>query len=195
MRRVIKLGGSLLGWPELGRRFADWLGGQPPARCALVAGGGAAVDRLRSRQREAGWDDATVHWLAVDELSQTAQQACAILKPLGAELCILQSVDQMFAPLGDPLRVIDCAEFLRHREPFECPPRLVCNWEVTSDSIAARLAQLASADELVLLKSASPRSASWEERADQGYVDSFFPRLVPYVAQVRWIDLRGHRPE
>ena len=45
---VVKLGGSLLDWPEWVGQFRRWLAAQPQAGNLLVVGGGAIVERLRT---------------------------------------------------------------------------------------------------------------------------------------------------
>ena len=49
--RVIKLGGSLLGWPEWPARLHSWLTAQTPAANVLVVGGGALADVVREWDR------------------------------------------------------------------------------------------------------------------------------------------------
>ena len=51
------------------------------------------------------------------------------------------------------------------------------SWNVTSDSVAARLAEILDAD-LVLLKSMAPPSNSIRDWASAGYVDPFFPTII-----------------
>ena len=71
-----------------------------------------------------------------------------------------------------------------------CP--LPHSWDVTSDSIAARLAVLAGADELVLLKSGLPAgSLTLAQAAETGYVDRYFPVAAAGVPRVRCVNLRA----
>jgi hypothetical protein len=68
-------------------------------------------------------------------------------------------------------------------------------WDVTSDSIAARLAALLDADELVLVKSCLPTGELTPGVvAQRGYTDRYFPRAVAGVRVVRCVNLRadGH---
>ena len=48
------------------------------------------------------------------------------------------------------------SRFLRQIEPHAAGTRLTARWQVTSDAIAARLAIVLGADELVLVKSVPP---------------------------------------
>jgi aspartokinase-like uncharacterized kinase len=66
-------------------------------------------------------------------------------------------------------------------------------WDVTSDSLAVRVAALAGARELILLKSTDPPSADWTEA---GFVDAYFSealRQAPRDLQVRAVNLRTLR--
>ena len=90
----------------------------------------------------------------------------------------------------DVLTVCDSEQFLRDVEPHAAGRPLPAGWQVTSDSIAARLAEVLAADELVLLKSIDPPSATWQQAAREGLVDAYFPEAVQPLATVRWINLR-----
>jgi aspartokinase-like uncharacterized kinase len=77
-------------------------------------------------------------------------------------------------------------------------------WKVTSDTIAARVALAAEADELVLLKSRDlPGSWTWEDAAVHGFVDPAFPaairaagnNLVTCAVNLRNWQPAAHRPE
>jgi 5-(aminomethyl)-3-furanmethanol phosphate kinase len=162
--RVIKLGGSLLDWPDWAGQFHRWLAAQSPAANVLVVGGGAIVDALRELDRASPLSAETAHWLAVRAMNLTAAVA--------AEL------------LGDVpgLEVLDVESFLR--EDQHNADALPCGWHVTSDSIAARVATARKAGELVLLKSALP--------ADRDYVDAHFP-IAAGNQPVRFVNLRDPR--
>jgi aspartokinase-like uncharacterized kinase len=159
--RVIKLGGSLLDWPDWVGQFRRWLAAQPPATNVLVVGGGAVVDALRALDRACPLRPATSHWLAVRAMSVTAA--------IAAEL------------LGDvpDLEILDVESFLRKDQRRS--DALPCGWHVTSDSIAARAATTLEAAELVLVKSALPGAGD--------YVDAYFPSAARGLT-VRFVDLR-----
>ena len=67
-------------------------------------------------------------------------------------------------------------------------------WEVTSDSIAAHIAEILCANELVLLKSAPlAKSCATHEAAEQGYVDAFFPQAAARASKIRCVNLRDEQ--
>jgi hypothetical protein len=62
---------------------------------------------------------------------------------------------------------------------------------VTSDSIAARIAEIIAADELVLLKSASvAEGESLAELSRRGFVDPFFRQAAESLSRIRYVNLR-----
>ena len=69
---------------------------------------------------------------------------------------------------------------------------MIQSWDVTSDSIAARIADLLGSDELVLLKSSlpEPQVATLDEAAAAGFVDRCFPCYAAKLPLVRLVNLR-----
>jgi aspartokinase-like uncharacterized kinase len=183
--RVIKLGGSLLERSDLRTRFDRLL--QPaamPEANIVIAGGGRIVDAIRQFDHVHRIETSVAHWLAIDAMSVTARIASYLLgRPLARSLTELRA-----AAAGSTL-VLDVADILRLDEPKAPGMRLETGWHVTSDSIAARIAQMLGADELVLLKSAPPPSQDIAALADQGYVDDFFPRIARELPAVRFVEL------
>ena len=69
--------------------------------------------------------------------------------------------------------------------------RLPASWDVTTDSIAARIATRLGADRLVLLKSAVlPEGTDRESAARLGLVDPMFPRVARPLERVEWVSFR-----
>ena len=84
--------------------------------------------------------------------------------------------------------------FIRDIDEHSSSP-LPRRWRVTSDSIAARLASYLAAPELVLLKSAPlPEAVAFEDAAEEGIVDPYFPVVAPAVARVVCVNLRAEEP-
>jgi aspartokinase-like uncharacterized kinase len=183
----VKLGGSLLDLPELPARFRLWLERQPAMPTVLVAGGGKMVDALRDADRLHGLGEAVSHWLCIRAMTIHAEMLSAMFP----EAVLCQSLAQWRSTPPPALAILDPWFFLRDEEPRLCSPSLPASWQVTSDSIAARLAQAIDACELTLLKSATP-AAGWTlaDAAAAGYVDSFLPCLAGALPPIRCVGLR-----
>lgn len=185
-RRLIKLGGSLLDWPELPSGFRRWLAEQPPAVNVLLVGGGAIVDALRQLDRVHQLPAESSHWLAIEAMSLTARLAFELFP----EACFAKDENPFDRPTGS-LVIFDAQPFLR--ADALRTDALPIGWEVTSDSIAARVARRLEASELVLLKSVSaPPSFSLAQFAERGIVDAEFPRVAAGL-KVRLVNLRDQR--
>ena len=188
--RIVKVGGSLLDWPLLKDRLAAWLAAQKAARHVLLAGGGDLTDAIRRSQAIHRFDDQDAHWLCVRALSVTAR----ILLRLLPAATLASSLDELLAADGsqETCLVLDPSSWLRQEESHSPGQPLPHDWTATTDSIAARLAKLTTASELVLLKSADPPPAtSLAELATAGYVDQHFPVAAAGLPLVRLVNLRG----
>lgn len=185
--RVIKLGGSLLEMDGLVERFRAWRAGQAPMRDVMVVGGGRMADAIRDAFARHGLSDEDAHWLCV--------QAMGVSAALVARL--LPEATLVYAPCevaASNLAVLAPEAFLRKDESGPRP--LPHTWDVTSDSIAARVADVLGAVELVLLKSALPgASVRLRDWAAAGYVDRFFPSAAAGLRVVRAVNLRDLRFE
>ena len=182
--RVVKVGGSLLDLDDLADRLRRWLVEDCEAASLLVVGGGRRVDLLRAQRRQI--TDVQAHWLAIDAMLANARALSEQL-PEAVWFDRIREVQACGVPLG----ILHPVSFMRYDDPRHPLGALPASWSVTSDSIAARAADLAEADELVLLKSASPPiSGSCDELATAGYVDAYFPIAVRNVTQVRFVNFR-----
>ncbi len=189
MVRVVKVGGSLLDESDLAEKLRGWLAAESLGHHVLVVGGGRLADAVREMDRRLHLGDEAAHWLAVRTMSITAE----LLSHLLPEVPLVTD----FAVLGDRLAdrgatIFDPWSFLTDHEPDMPGTRLVASWDVTSDAIAARLAVVLGAAELVLLKSAPPPSVAetMEDLAERGYVDKFFCVLFDELASVYAVDFR-----
>jgi len=188
MIRVVKVGGSLLDWPLLPRSLERCLAQQPPAVNVFIAGGGALVDVIRRADGNFALGAERSHWLSIEAMSISAQMLTAILTDC-RHVVDFAALKRLFATgPGCPI-VFDMQSLLREEPQYPGRP-LPHDWSVTSDSIAAQVAQLLSADELLLLKSADPPASSLMELAACGYVDAYFPVAAAGLA-VRYINLRS----
>lgn len=207
--RVFKLGGSLFDLPDLGRRVWRWLYQQPPATSVVIAGGGDCAEAIRRWDQVHRLGESFCHEQCGRVLSITARLTWRLLATDGrpvawsATLSDVRKLVVQPEPLGattttSRLIVLDAGQFLLSEEPQAPGDVLPATWDVTSDSIAARAAELLDADELVLGKSTSEPHGSldsdrrdWTRLAQSGLVDRHFPRVAPRVRRIRVIDLRG----
>jgi 5-(aminomethyl)-3-furanmethanol phosphate kinase len=190
---VIKVGGSLLDWPELPGRLTEFLesrrASMPAERTVLIAGGGPAADLIRVLDRIHGLGDQTAHLLAIHALDQTAIVLAAILP--GSSLvdridALSTAWDASVIPILAPRSILSAID--RSRSGFDPLP---ASWDVTSDTIAARIAVYLEAEFLILLKSASlPVGTSRAAAARLGLVDPIFPVAAQALPRVAYLNLR-----
>lgn len=156
MITVVKVGGSLFDLPDLKTRLAAVLGSITDS-LLVVAGGGPAADVVRDYDRIHRLGDESAHWLAL--------RACSLNAALLAQLLDLPvTVD---VPAQASRAVVDLHAFALADE--QSADHFPHHWDVTSDSMAVRVAARAGAGKLILLKSTP---GDWTE---QGVVDAFFP--------------------
>jgi 5-(aminomethyl)-3-furanmethanol phosphate kinase len=179
---VVKVGGSLLDMPDLADRLRGFLESLRTPRLILVVGGGPAADLVRQRDRDENFDDDKSHWLAVRAMSFNS----FLVEALVSQSIVVSSVAQCRVAWSDGhIPILDPHTFLVADEASGAAA-LPHRWTVTSDTIAARIARVSSADELVLLKSVSwPVDASLSAAAEQGIVDEHLPRELRRSPQLR----------
>ena len=188
---VAKVGGSLLEWPRLPARLERWLSRtlERDEAPILIVGGGGVADWVRTMDRIHGLRDDEAHDLAVMSLDITARFIAARI-PRGRPVSTPAQARDVQAAGGVP--VLAPSAFLADDE--RRADSLPKSWDVTSDSIAARLARRVGAARLVLLKSATlPSGTSVDAAAEAGFVDPYFPtaaRGLPWVGycNLRWPD-------
>jgi aspartokinase-like uncharacterized kinase len=190
---VVKVGGSLFDWPELPGRLNAFLQARrttdPAEATVLIAGGGGAADWIRSLDQIYGIGDDAAHGLAVRALDVTA----AVLAKLFPGSIVTDRLDMLEAardsgatPILAPRRAL--AEI----ESSGAAP-LPASWDVTSDTIAARIAAHLGAQSLVLLKSTSlPAEATREDAARLGLVDPMLPCAARSIPHLEIVNLRSH---
>ena len=181
--RVVKLGGSLLGYDRLRERFAAWIGVQPVMKTVIVAGGGPLVEAIRQLDAIHGFSDVAAHWAAVDALGVAAR----VVAELFPKFPLVEQVADLDQHSDDTL-ILDVSRVLKESSSAA---QLPWSWDVTSDSIAAWVAKAIEADELVLLKSGLPLGGlDLEGLADEGYVDAYFPTIAADCEHLRLVNLR-----
>ncbi len=176
---VIKVGGSLLGSPELERwleifvKFSD-------GHIIIVPGGGVFADAVRESQKVSKISDACAHRLAVLAMDQFG----LLLANMNPGLAIARTAME-----------IDERTW-QHRAIVWLPSTMVLaddsipkSWDVTSDSIAAWLAEKLDAKYLILLKSDKPDKSELclKMMTKDGVVDEAFSDFVSNKAFGRWM--------
>lgn len=191
--RVTKVGGSLFELPALSEHLLAWLGQQSAAKNVLLAGGGGFVEQLRRLHRTHALAESTSHWLAVGAMHWTARFLYALLdKSAGCNVALVDDVTQIAATpsSANQIWIFDPERWLHAVGSDPTGRPLPESWEVTSDSIAARVAHVLNAQELVLLKSSLPSAAQAGGRGAR-FVDAFFHQASQDIPVVRCVDLRS----
>jgi len=163
---VIKIGGSLLGCPEL-PLWLDLFARLGDGNIVIVPGGSIFADAVRESQKRSGCSDAVAHKMAVLAMDQYG----VLLAGLNPALVTAESE-------------LEIAERCwQHRAIVWLPSKMACadegipaNWQVTSDSLAAWLAGKLNAEHLILIKSGKPegKQISMRRLIEGGIVDELF---------------------
>jgi aspartokinase-like uncharacterized kinase len=188
---VCKLGGSLLDWEGLPGALA-WIEQQWPGQpLVLVVGGGETADLVRHWDRLFQLGEERAHWLALKSLALNENLAIK----LWPRLRLARNRAQVEAAHHDGVPALICANcFVRWGERQSSLP-LPHTWQVTTDSIAAWVATILNAGQLVLAKSVDlPPGCTVTEAAAQGLVDAYFPQLAGGLSRISWVNLRSDVP-
>lgn len=162
--RVVKLGGSLL---ETGQIF-DCLShiAKSNQQTVVVCGGGEFANQVRQAQTQWHFDDVAAHEMAILAMQQTAilcQNKCPEFMVCSSVTDIAQNHFVIWSPIITELN----------------NAQIPATWEMTSDSLAAWLADKLNAEKLVLVKSCDIDSTlSISELTEQGIVDLKFNDFV-----------------
>lgn len=173
---VLKLGGSLLSWPDWPWLLDQLITGVGDVPLVVVVGGGAVVDGLRQIDSAAPQPAKLMHDLALDCMHTLAQ---LVSKSTGLPLSANPTGSGAACVLDVPTWVLT--------QPTAA--NLPASWDVTSDSIAACVADTYGSA-LMLAKSAPP-PAAWcgtnlESLAAAGWVDPFFPTAADALQAISW---------
>jgi aspartokinase-like uncharacterized kinase len=187
---VVKLGGSLLMWKALPlrlARFLEWCR-EEGAMVILVTGGGAPANFVRDLDIAHKIDDTISHVLAIRSMDLTCHCLASLLPTE------LTAVDD-FADFVQIWTAGKTPVLAPHRFVTEVdarlPNSLPASWRVTSDSIAARLAETVRAHDLVLLKSRDvPPGTSIRQAVKYGLVDPMLPEVAAGVPRVLSLNFR-----
>ena len=176
---IVKVSGSLYDWPELGAKLRAFLASSNLQNLLLIPGGGATADAIRALDRAHRLGEEASHWLALDGLSVNAR----FLQQLLPEARIVTDIKEPGVAILDP------APFFRADE--RRPDHLPHSWQVTSDSLAVRVALVAQAKDLILLKSVDWTGDDWNAASRAGVVDGYFSQAIHQTKmRVRVVNLR-----
>lgn len=149
---VVKIGGSLLGSPELAHwlaliaKFGD-------GKVLIVPGGGIFADAVRDAQAISHTSDAVAHELALLAMDQFGLLLAGMNQRLVTASSELEIAERSWQHLGIvwlPSKMVLADESIAK------------NWDVTSDSLSAWLANKLGAEQLILVKSKSLTSYQTE---------------------------------
>ncbi len=190
--QVIKIGGSLLANAPNRSAIENaerWIAKQSNSTNIVIVGGGQAVDHLRRWQRQFRLSEMQAHLNAVQVMSlntsRLARSSCwsSVISNWSDLTDFVQRED------ASPTTIMfDCLSFVRDDEPALFGTALVPNWNCTSDSIAARIAQLLGAGKLTLLKSKTAGSSDLLTLQYANYVDLSFPQMAADIKSVTFVD-------
>lgn len=186
---IVKVGGSLLDWPELPARLTQFIAqrraSEPGMKLAVLCGGGDFADSVRRFDRIHRLGDWTAHRLAIQAMDLACTVLFCLLKDCrGVETLSMLDEDWPEIPMLLPSANLDELEFER-RSPMPL------SWDVTSDTIAAWVAGELPGRSLVLVKSAPlPHGATRDDAADLKLVDPFFPLISSALDRVEYLHLR-----
>ncbi|GAA5508919.1 hypothetical protein Rcae01_04388 [Novipirellula caenicola] len=190
MRRVIKIGGSLMSRPDLPSCLPKLLDAiaapDQPATLSpetvlpetlspetlVIVGGGELVDSLRSWDQLRSLDPVKTHWQCIDLLQYTFEVISDWFPAwhrVDTAASLQQSMTQGFSTTVPNLIAVRC--FYDRGNQGNLPH----DWRTTSDSLAAKLCSDTDADELVLLKSCEV-DPSWDRQSliSRGVIDEAF---------------------
>ena len=167
---IVKLGGSLAADPLL-KDWLEMLADCGRGRVIVVPGGGPFTDRVREAQVHWGFDDWAAHRMAILAMEQYGMMLAALCPALAPAA----SQDTLYAVL----KRAGVAVWLPYAM-LSADAGIEEDWSVTSDSLAAWLAQRINAQYLVLVKSCELPlgETGTEELAQLGIVDAAFPQFV-----------------
>lgn len=181
---VVKIGGSLLTQSNFVQRLRfrlEQISDQfSPAHLVLLVGGGPLVEGLRSIDRANPLSDHAAHWTAIHLMNVNAGLMKAWWPEVGSTSSLAVLRENCISP-GATLFFVE--DFLKNEEPSFPGTQLPSSWDVTSDSIAARIGGVLAAQALVLLKPEST-GPNWVENSKMGVVDAFFPRVIEPIDEV-----------
>ena len=162
--RVIKLGGSLESAKTLLHCLNRIEQHYQHQRVVIVVGGGIFAEQVRIAQQHWEFNDECAHAMALLAMQQMAR----LVKGLKADVELAHSVR---AIQQSPSNIIVWSPDINELNNAGVP----ATWDITSDSLAAWLADRLSADKLLVIKSAAiDDTLSLAQLAERGIIDKAF---------------------
>lgn len=178
---VVKLGGSLLGSPEL-PQWLDTLVKISDGKVLIVPGGSIFADAVREAQQRTHIDDATSHHLALLAMDQFG--------------LLLAGMNPNLVTASSELEIAERG--WQHRGIVWLPSHMVMadehiakNWKVTSDSLSAWIANKINSEHLIIVKSAHlsnyTATVSVQTLKDAQLLDEAFPEFIAGTNFTSWV--------
>lgn len=178
---VVKLGGSLLGSPELSK-WLDTLVKISDGKVLIVPGGSVFADAVRKAQQQSHIDDATAHHLALLAMDQFG--------------LLLAGMNPHLVTASSELEIAERG--WQHRGIVWLPSHMVMadehiskNWQVTSDSLSAWVANKINSENLVIVKSADlsnyAASINVQTLKEAQLLDQAFPEFIAGKKFTSWV--------
>ena len=173
---VVKVGGSFASHPDLPALAAALAEGA--GRAVIVPGGGPFADAVRAEQKRIGFDDRAAHRMALLAMAQfgyALASLSAALVPVEGNDAVQGALRDRLAPVWLPLDLLD-----GHPDVPE-------NWSVTSDSLAAWLAEKLGADRILFLKRDEAAPTALATLVAGGILDPLTPRFLAAAKAEAWL--------
>lgn len=164
---IVKIGGSVVAAGRLAAVLDVVARAARPT--VIVTGGGPFADAVRAAQDRLGFSELAAHRMAILAMHQTAEIALAEqpeLVPVETLGQIWRAHESGRVGVWLPARMTNSDR------------RLGIGWSVTSDALAARLAERMKADVILVKSRAVPQAASADDLAAEDIVDPVFPKIV-----------------
>lgn len=164
---ILKLGGSLAQSARLQATIALIARGQRPV--IIVPGGGPFADAVRSIQPELAIADSVAHLIALLAMEQMA----LYLTSLHGRLAACRTIRDFAAAFERNQIPVWLPYDLQHADPS-----LPSDWTVTSDTLAARLAERLEASVALIKSCPVPQDAGLDRLTELGIVDPMFAPTI-----------------
>ncbi len=142
MEAVLKVGGSLANNSTGLTRLCQELSTLAKAhRIAIVPGGGECADTVRRLDKTHRLSDVVAHRMAILAIDQYG----FLLSDIAPKAYLFRSLEEISKSAKGTLPIILPSKIMFRKDPLEH------SWDVTSDTIAAYIAQLLHAEKLILV--------------------------------------------